>query len=220
MRCIAYYRVSTKKQSLGLEAQRTSVMNYMSNNSTNVLIKEYHEKESGKDDNRTELNKAIQHCKQEGATLIIAKLDRLSRKVSFIFTLRDSGIQFIALDVPNFNTLTLGIFATIAQSERELISMRTKNALNELKKKGVKLGNPKAKFTDEMRKNAYKAHSAKAEANTNNKRAIAFIRVIKSTNDSYSKIARELNDNGFLTARGKEFNPIQVKRLIERAKIN
>lgn len=216
MKYIAYYRVSTKRQSLGLDAQRNSVMNFINSNPKDELIAEYSEKESGKNDNRIQLQIAIAECKKNNAVLVIAKLDRLSRKVSFIFALRDSGIQFIALDVPNFNTLTLGIFATLAQTERELISCRTKSALAALKNNGVKLGNPNASFSPETRQLAYLAHSAAAEANENNKRALSMVKVLLKTTHNLTAIAKQLNDNGFLTSRGKQFNPIQVKRLIER----
>lgn len=216
MKYIAYYRTSTKRQTLGIDAQRTSVLNFINSNNDNILINEFEEKESGKNDNRAELNNALIECKKHNATLLIAKLDRLSRKVSFIFALRDSGINFMALDVPNFTTLTLGIYATLAQSERELISMRTKSALNELKDKGIKLGAPNAQFNAEMRLKAYKAHSANAEANSNNKRAILMINALLSRTSNISEIARELNQNGFVTSKGCKFNAMQVKRLIER----
>ena len=110
MKYVAYYRVSTNKQSLGLDAQQKSVSDFISANSENILLAEFKEKESGKNDYRMELNKALQLCKKENAILIIAKLDRLSRKVSFLFNLRDSGVDFKSLDCPDFNTLTLGIF--------------------------------------------------------------------------------------------------------------
>lgn len=216
MKYIAYYRVSTKRQSLGLDAQRNSVISFINSNPKYELLAEFSEKESGKCDNRTELNKAIIECKRYNATLIIAKLDRLSRKVSFIFALRDSGIQFLALDVPNFNTLTLGIFATLAQTERELISSRTKAALAALKTKGVKLGNPNASFSAETRQMAYIAHSAAAEANENNKRAMLMIKSLLASTRNLTLIAKELNDNGFVTSRGKLFRPVQVLRIINK----
>ena len=125
MKYIAYYRVSTKRQNLGLDAQRKTVLDYIST-VNGILINSYEEKESGKNNARLELHKAITECKKNNATLVIAKLDRLSRNVSFIFTLKDSGINFVCCDIPECNTLTLGIFATIAQSERETISQRTK----------------------------------------------------------------------------------------------
>ena len=216
MKYVAYYRVSTKKQSLGLEAQKTSVMNFICQDSTNTLIAEFSERESGKNDNREELQKAIECCKRNNATLVIAKLDRLSRKVSFIFSLKDADINFIALDVPTFSTFTLGIYATLAQTEREMISARTKNALAELKKKGVKLGNPNATFTDEMRAKADERKRAIAQSNTNNVRATFVIKELLKTTNNYSEIARYLNNNGFTTSRGLVFKAQQVKNLIAR----
>lgn len=216
MKYVAYYRVSTRKQSLGLEAQRSAVLNYISSSDTNVLLAEYSEKESGKNDYREQLYNAIECCRKNNAKLLLAKIDRLSRKVGFIFSLRDSGVDFVALDIPNFNTLSLGIFSTLAQTERELISSRTKNALQELKSKGIKLGNPNAHFTDEMRAKAYMANSAIAQRNKNNKRAVSMILSLLNQTNNNSEIARYLNENGFLTSKGKLFTSTQVIRLINR----
>ena len=216
MKYVAYYRVSTKRQSLGIEAQKDAVSRFINADNTNIVVAEFSEQESGKNDDRLELSKAIEFCKNNNATLLLAKLDRLSRKISFIFSLRDSGVNFIALDVPNFNTLTLGIFATLAESERELISTRTKSALSELKKQGVKLGAPNAKFTDEMRAKAHERKTSIAQSNTNNKRAICIIKEMINRTSNISEIARYLNDNGFKTSRGGNFSCIQVKRLIKR----
>lgn len=147
---IGYFRISTQHQvrtdntSLGIESQKTAVKNFIGNNGE--LIQEHTEIESGKNNNRPILEKAIREAERTGATLIIAKLDRLSREVGFLFQLRDriqnSGVKIKSLDIPNMDTLNLGIYGTIAQHERETISTRTKNALAELKKQGVKLGSP------------------------------------------------------------------------------
>src|SRR5215831_2006202 len=142
MKFVAYYRVSTAKQSrsgLGLEAQRTTVQAYVKDGR---IVCEYVEVESGKRDNRPELSKAVECARREGATLIIAKLDRLARSVAFIFVLRDSGVRFIACDMPEANTLTIGLIAALAQHERELISERTKAALAAKKARGCVLGTP------------------------------------------------------------------------------
>lgn len=212
---IAYYRVSTSKQCLGLDAQRTSVHNYLSVNG-GELINEVSEKESGKHDNRVVLAEAIRQCKRDNATLIIAKLDRLSRNVSFVFSLKDANIDFLACDLPLFNTLTLAIFIGLAQQEREMISQRTKLALNELKKKGVKLGRPNAQFSDADRAKSAQTSKDNANKNENNIRAKMIIsEMIKSTNNK-AEIARKLNENGFRTSRGGEFNNVQVIRIIER----
>lgn len=152
MNYISYCRVSTKKQGasgLGIDAQKTSVLNALKEGDR--LIAEYQEVESGKNDYRPQLLKAIEHCKKTNSTLLIAKLDRLSRNASFILTLRDSQVLFKSIDMPDANNLTIGIMAILAQDERERISQRTKSALAELKKKGVKLGSPQ-NLTDSSRK--------------------------------------------------------------------
>lgn len=212
---IAYYRVSTNKQNLGLEAQRTLVKNYITTNGGS-LISEYSEKESGKINNRIELSNAIKECQNQKATLIIAKLDRLSRNVSFVFALKDAGIDFISCDLPTFNTLTLAVFCGLAQQERELISQRTKHALNELKKQGRKLGNPNAMFTNENREHASLINKSLADNNENNKKGWLVVEALLKTTNNKSYIARVLNENGFRTSKGKLFSSVQVQRLIER----
>lgn len=215
MKYVAYYRVSTKRQNLGLDAQKNTVINYINSTNGNV-IKTFEEKESGKCDNRIELQKAIEYCKINKATLIIAKLDRLSRNVSFIFALKDSGINFYCCDIPECNTLTLGIFATIAQSERETISTRTKAALMAKKEKGIKLGAPNANITNDMRIKSAEALKNKANTNINNKRAYSVISSLIERNMSLQAIATYLNENEFRTANNCLFTPIAVSRLIKR----
>lgn len=215
MKYVAYYRVSTQRQNLGIDAQRFDVHNYISLNGSN-LVAEYTEKESGKNNNRSELNKALDLCKRENATLLIAKLDRLSRNVSFLFALKDSGINFIALDMPNCNTLTLAIYSGLAQSERELISLRTKKALQQKKMQGFRLGSPVAGFSEEMRRNAVEKIKRNSIENENNKRATAFIKNLDTSSYTLVEIARMLNESGFRTARGGMFRAEQVKRLISK----
>lgn len=213
---VAYYRVSTKQQGesgLGLEAQKTMVKNFLKND--DVLICEYEEVESGKNNNRPQLLKAIEKSKSEGATLLIAKLDRLSRNAGFIFLLKDSNVDFKCCDMPEANSLTIGIMAVLAQEERELISKRTISALQELKAKGVKLGNPK-NLTQEAQKMGSEAMRLKALSNENNRKATALIVSLRNTGKTYGKIADELNTNGFKTSRGCEFTSSQVLVLYDR----
>ena len=127
------------RSGLGLEAQRASVLAHIKDGR---ILAEYVEVESGKRNDRPELAQAIAHAAREGATLIIAKLDRLARSVAFIFALRDGGVRFIACDMPEANTLTIGLLAALAQHERELISERTKAALAAKKSRGCVLGSP------------------------------------------------------------------------------
>lgn len=214
---ISYYRVSTQKQGnsgLGLDAQKTLVKNFL--NSDDILVAEYEEIESGKKNDRPQLYKAIEQCRKNDAILLIAKLDRLSRNASFIFTLRDSKIDFVCSDMPEANSVTIGIMAVLAQDEREKTSQRTKDALAELKRKGKKLGSPK-NLTEEARYKGIQATIKKALSNPNNKKATALIVSLRKDNLSYRQIATKLNENGFKTSMGKEFSGSQVLILYKRS---
>lgn len=217
---VAYLRTSTSRQNLGIEAQRTSVMNYL-NSIGGKLVDEVVEQESGKNDNREGLERAISICEREKCTLIIAKLCRLSRSVSFLFQLRDrvekSNIEIKALDLPSFNTLTLGVWASMIQFERESISERTRLALAEKKRKGVVLGNPE-NLTDEARQKGQEAIKQKARDNRNNQRATALILEYRAKGWSYDRIAEQLNALNFPTSQGKRFTSTSVWRLYNRAK--
>ena len=141
---VAYERVSTARQGrsgLGLEAQRKAIDDYADAKDATILAR-FTEVETGRKNDRPELEKALQLARLTGATLVIAKLDRLSRNAAFLLTLRDSGVSFVAVDMPEANDLTVGIMALVAQQEREAISRRTKEALAAAKARGVKLGNP------------------------------------------------------------------------------
>ena len=140
---IAYYRVSTDKQGrsgLGLEAQQAAVERHLNGNGS-ALIAEYTEIESGKKNQRPQLHAALQHCRKERATLVIAKLDRLGRNVAFITSLMESRVEFLCCDNPHANKLMLHMLAAFAEHEREQISKRTKAALAAARVRGIKLGN-------------------------------------------------------------------------------
>lgn len=210
---IAYTRVSTTKQGLGLDAQTNAINNYIASHG-GTIIAQYSEKESGKETiNRIELQKAIAHAKREGATLIVAKLDRLSRSIADIFTLRkDKQLVFEVCDLDASDTLMLGIFATLAQQERELISRRTREALAALKNKGVKLGNPNAaEQLRQVSQQGVQARKANAKSNQANRHAYDAIRLMPGT---LNEKAAYLNNNGYLTRNGKKFSATQVSRLI------
>lgn len=209
---VAYYRVSTNKQGnsgLGLEAQRHTVKNFIGNN---ILIAEYTEIESGKNDKRIELQKAIDFANENNAKLVIAKLDRLSRNAGFILQLRDSRVDFVCCDIPDANTMTIGIFALLAQQERELISERTQKALQAKKAKGFKLGRPE-NFSDDARQKGRAVYRRQALENGNNQRAYAMIRILREQRCSYGLIASKLNESGFRTSRGNTFHPNSVKQI-------
>jgi DNA invertase Pin-like site-specific DNA recombinase len=223
MKYIAYYRVSTQQQGrsgLGLEAQTNIVRGYIGQNDT--IIAEYQDIESGKNDNRPQLTKAIQQANDTGATLLIAKLDRLSRNAGFIFMLKDSKVNFVCCDMPEANTLTIGIFATMAQYERELISQRTKAALQAKKRRGDKLGNPDG-FTASAQAKASATKAAKAANNANTSKAKSIIKDIidlyRFRNDTLTIaiIADELNRYGCTTATGERWNKSNVRRTLKAA---
>lgn len=142
---IAYVRVSTDAQGasgLGLEAQRAAIERHV-NGAGGKLVAEFQEIESGKNNARPEIAKALAACRARRATLIIAKLDRLARNVAFISNLMESGVEFVAADMPMANRLTVHILAAVAEHERQMISERTIAALAAAKARGVKLGNPR-----------------------------------------------------------------------------
>lgn len=213
-RYISYTRVSTAKQGIGLDAQQEIISRYVQQNG-GTIVAAYEEKESGKDTiNRPQLQAAIARCKADGCTLVVAKLDRLSRDIVDIFTLKRSKLQFEVCDIDASDTMTLGIFATLAQKERELISKRTREALAALKAEGKHLGSPKASET--MRQyNHMGAEARKRAANESeaNRHAYAAIKFMSGT---LAEKAAYLNENGYKTRMGKDFTPMQVKRLIDR----
>lgn len=216
MNFVAYYRVGTKQQGrsgLGLDAQRASVQTYTKDGR---LLAEYTEVESGKRANRPELAQAIAHARREGATLIIAKLDRLARSVAFIFALRDAGVRFIACDMPEANTLTIGLLATLAQHERELISERTKAALAAKKARGFVLGSPQ-NLTPAATLKAATARTQRAREDPANRRATELALLHRDRGLSYGAIAEKLNSNGHTARRGGRFHACTVERLLKRA---
>ncbi|ALJ01685.1 recombinase family protein [Rufibacter tibetensis] len=212
---VAYYRVSTKMQGqsgLGLEAQRSAVRQFVKHH--DLILEEYTEVESGKKNNRAELISAIDRAKRLQATLIIAKLDRLSRNAAFIFTLRDSGVDFVCADMPEANTLTIGIFAVLAQHERELISSRTKAALSAKKEQGFTLGTP-ANLTEEARAKGLEVRRDNASQNRRNRQALTLIKIFREKGYTYQRIAEELNEEGYVTRNGKPFMKGTVHYLLK-----
>jgi len=225
MKFVAYYRVSTKAQGasgLGLDAQNDCVVCRVEAQG-GELIGEFTDVESGKNDQRPQLEAALELAKKHKATLIIAKLDRLSRSVAFIMRLRDSGVKFEACDLPDFNTLTVGMFATFAQYEREKIAERTKAALVARRENVGEWR--KSNLSDAAREQAYETNARKAVENVNNRRAIKVIEYsinfLRARNERISLrvIADVLNESGHVTSQGSEFTAMQVSRLIKRAKI-
>jgi DNA invertase Pin-like site-specific DNA recombinase len=218
---VAYYRVSTARQGrsgLGLEAQRQAVANYL-NGGRWTLLKEFTEIESGKLNTRPELEKALQLCRVTGATLVIAKLDRLSRNAGFLLTLRDSNIKFVAADVPDANNLTIGVLAVVAEAEREAISRRTKEALAAAKRRGVKLGNPHgARPLRRARKgNSAAVTAIRQRADEHAARLRPVLEDLRAEGvTTLAGIATALNDRGMQTPRGGTWHASSVKNLLGR----
>ena len=218
---VAYYRVSTAKQGrsgLGLEAQQEAVRNYL-NGGRWRLVAEATEVESGKRNDRPKLAEALSLCRVHGATLIIAKLDRLARNVNFISNLMESTVEFTAVDFPQANRLTVHILAAVAEHEAAMISTRTKAALAAAKARGVKLGGDRGNIAGESRK-GQRASAAKRSALATD-RAIDLLAVIRSAQangaTSLRQIAEVLNERGIVTARGGEWSAVQVARVLARA---
>lgn len=211
---IAYYRVSTTKQGingLGMDAQRNAVMNYL-NGGNWKLIAEFAEVETGKRNDRQELGKAIAACRKERAILVIAKLDRLARNAAFLLNLRDSGVDFIAVDMPHADKFTIGIMALVAEKERDMISQRTKDGLAAAKRRGTKLGNPRP--LDAV-KRAVAVNIERAGAYAENL-APVIQEIQKAHVKSLRGIAQCLNARGFKTPNGKAFAGQSVKNLLAR----
>jgi DNA invertase Pin-like site-specific DNA recombinase len=179
------------------------------------LVREFVEVESGKRDSRPQLAAALAYAKQHRARLVIAKLDRLSRNAGFIFALKDSGVDFVCADMPDANTLTLGIFATLAQHERELIGERTKKAPAAKKQQGFQLGSPQ-NLTPLAQQKGVAAIKNKAATNPNNQRALLTIRGYVGQEKTLQQIADELNASGFRTARGHLFQRVHIHRLLAK----
>lgn len=215
---IAYYRVSRKEQGisgLGLSAQKNSVEKYVEGQD-GIILDAYTEIETGTNKReRVEIQKAIQQAKNEGAVLVIAKLDRLARNVSFISSLMDAGIEFLAVDMPSANNFTIHIFSALAEQEAKLISSRTKLALAELKKKGAVLGNPN-NLTDKAREQGVKTIRENAINNDRNRQAQSVITSCKEKGMSYRQIAEYLNQLNFKTRYGNQFMAPTVHQLHRR----
>jgi len=220
-RFIAYERVSTARQGqsgLGLEAQCRAIDDFAATRGA-AIVARLTEVESGRNPDRPELGRAIQLARLTGATLVIAKLDRLSRNAAFLLALRDSGVRFVAVDMPEANDLTVGIMALVAEAEREAISRRTKEALAVARARGVKLGNPNG--AESLRRAGKGGVALRAVVSAN---AAAFaadlapvladIRV--AGHKSLRAIAAELTARGIRTRRGGQWGVSNVKAMLAR----
>ncbi len=225
---VSYLRVSTTKQGrsgLGLEAQREAVRKYLDGGKWK-LIAEFVEVESGKDDDRPKLKEALHRAKVTGATLIIAKLDRLSRNVAFIANLQESGTKFVCCDLPDATELTIHLFAAIAQHERKLISERTKNAMAAAKnnptwrrKHPNGFGNPNGARALHGVGNDAAVEALKAKADEHASDIMQSIEDIRAEGaTTLREIADELNAREIKTARGGQWYACTVRNVLNRVK--
>lgn len=217
MQYVAYYRVSTKRQGdsgLGLDAQRSAVAIYIKQVSGSLLTS-FTEVQSGKDDARPELDRALKRCRLTNATLLIAKLDRLSRNIAFLATMMEVGVPFVAIDQPHANELTIHILASVAQAERKMISERTRAALAVAKRRGVKLGNPNLPpGTKQTASHARTVMIANARARAEQMRELVDdARSLGHT--TLQAIADHFNSLRLLTPRGCAYTRCSVRALIK-----
>jgi DNA invertase Pin-like site-specific DNA recombinase len=222
MKAVAYYRVSTAAQGrsgLGLEAQKQAVEALCALRGWEIIAPPFTEVESGKRADRPELLKALHRAKVTGATLVVAKLDRLSRNVAFLAALQESGAKFIAADMPEANELTVHIMAAVAQAERKAISKRTQEALQAAKARGQRLGNPNgaAALRRAQRGNVAAVDAVKVGAE---QRACELRPIIEDLRGrgitSLAPIAAALNEAGIVTARGGKWHASSVRNLLLR----
>jgi len=212
-RFVSYVRVSTARQGasgLGLDAQRAAVNAYIAGQRGD-LLGEYREIESGKRDDRPQLAAALAACRKNKAVLVIAKLDRLARRVSFISALMDGDVDFVACDFPPANRLTLHILAAVAEHERSMISERTRAALKAAKARGVRLGGPNIA---EARAMAANVRTENARQKAENVRPIVD-QIMRSGATSLRAVATALTARGVRTARGRSrWHPEQVAAVL------
>ena len=216
---ISYRRVSTAKQGasgLGLDAQ-SEIIRYFVEREQGEIIKDFEEVHSGKDLTQcVELRKAMREAKKSGAVLVIAKSDRFrncQQALEVLDKMGEGNIMFC--DLPHTDRFTLTLFFALAERERLITSIRTKQALKAKKQQGFKLGRPNAEFTSEQVAKSVETRRRKAAENGNNKRAWAVVQEKLMKGNTLKEIADHLNENGFTTSQGGEWRSNQVSRLIK-----
>lgn len=218
-RFVAYYRVSTARQGasgLGLDAQRDSVMHFL-NGGNWKMVADFVEIESGRRSDRPKLAEALVACRLHGATLVVAKLDRLARDAHFLLGLKDAGVEFVCVDMPAANRLTVGIMAMVAEEEARMISARTKTALAAAKRRGTKLGKPE-NLTDAARRKGTMASGKRRSATAERWRADVAPTVqalIQREGRSLRQAAAELNARSLPARRGGAWTATQVWRILQ-----
>ena len=215
LKFVTYYRVSTKGQGdsgLGLDAQKRDIQIYLDNYAgiPFVVLGAFTDVASGGKDDRPELTKAVAMAKKQKAVLLVAKLDRLSRKVSFVAgLLEDKGLQFKVAQMPHADNFQLHIYAALAEQERDFISKRTKAALAEAKDRGVVLGGLRDK-TNARNKQRQLLAVERAESTRK------LIAPMIAAGSSLREVAAGLNAAGLKTARGNQYQVTTVARIVKR----
>ena len=219
---IAYLRVSTSKQGqsgLGLNAQEATVARFICHG--DVLLRTFVEVESGKDNARPQLAAALAECRRASATLLVAKLDRLSRNLHFISGLMEANVSFVACDMPNAREFELHIHAALAQHERRLISDRTRAALQAARARGIKLGGFRGRHLTDGERTAGRAKAAAARSAVVQGRRDCLLPLIagmcQADAETLRDIAEALNERGITAPAGGRWHPTQVKRIMAPA---
>jgi DNA invertase Pin-like site-specific DNA recombinase len=215
---VTYYRVSTKSQSqsgLGLSAQHEGVKQFL--RESDRVVASFTEVESGRNCQRPQLTAALAECRRRRATLLIAKLDRLSRNVAFLAKLLEGDVAIVAADNPNATKFTLHVLAAVAEHEAAMISQRTRAALCAAKARGIKLGGNRGRTLSD----AERAQGRAVQAAAARERALSLLPIvdeIRATGiTTLAGIAFGLTTRGIPTCQGNVWKPMQVSRLLARA---
>lgn len=216
---IQYIRVSTKKQGdskLSLEFQQSEIEKYV-NGVNGTIISKYTEVETATGKRkRAEIEKALNECLEMNATLVVHKLDRLSRETTFINALLNSGVEFVVTTMPSANRMTIQLLSVIAENEARTISERVRNSIVAKRSRGEIVGNINAIMTKEVRLLGLQVRQNNAKKDLNNIRAIELATLYREKGLSLGQIANKLNESGYKTRRNNSFKDMTVKRLLDR----
>jgi len=214
---VIYRRCSTNRQfqsGLGLEAQSESVRRYLATQPNAQVLADFVEAESGRNDERPILKQAVDLCRKESATLLVSRIDRLSRSLNLIMMLEHYRVPFLAADNPEMNELVCHIMVAIGQAERKTIATRVRDALRQAKLRGVKLGGPNI---EQARKLANEARIKRAKEQNDKLRHIVQETMQKTGLEKLGQVAEALNLRGIKTNRGCQFTPTHIHRLLKAA---
>lgn len=219
---VSWRRVSTQKQGksgLGLEAQKT-IINYFVSEANGELIADFHETYTGKNlHGCTELQKAMECARKNSAILVIAKSDRFRNLAQALEVYSEMEGNIYFCDVPMAEDkatykFMLSLGWSLAEREAAITSLRTRQALQAKRDRGESVGNPNAKITSEMRANSIASRKQDAQLNENNRKAYKLVSLLREQGKSFAEISRDLNDSGYKTSNGKQWQIVQVQRLI------